>query len=293
MAYTIAAARRRAACSPPWSSRPTPSSTRTIARHYGAEVPFLRPAALAGDLSPDIEWVEHTLAALALRAARSTASASCGRRARSGSAETIQRARGSSFAARAGVDSLRAVEKCTQHPGKMWVVRGGRMLPLLPLGPAEQPWHSSQYQALPEVYVQNASLEIAWTRVVCGDRHDRGRGDHAVPDRRARGLRRQSARTTGRWPRSWSQHRRGSCRRSCSAAVSLHGVVMIEYSTHPAVRIRPRRAQRRRPDADAAGAAGRHVPVQHAVGGEARRLGASRLQLQRDGHRRLAVLPTR
>jgi N-acylneuraminate cytidylyltransferase len=40
------------------------------------------------------------------------------------------------------------------------------MLPLLPLGPAEQPWHSSQYQSLPEVYVQNASLEIAWTRIV-------------------------------------------------------------------------------------------------------------------------------
>src|SRR5215204_3297922 len=32
-----------------------------IARHYGAEVPFLRPSALAGDLSPDIEWVEYTL----------------------------------------------------------------------------------------------------------------------------------------------------------------------------------------------------------------------------------------
>src|SRR5918993_1224504 len=35
-----------------------------IARHYGAEVPFLRPARLAGDTSPDIEWLEHTLATL-------------------------------------------------------------------------------------------------------------------------------------------------------------------------------------------------------------------------------------
>jgi N-acylneuraminate cytidylyltransferase len=48
----------------------------------------------------------------------------------------------------------------------MWVVRGRRMLPLLPIGPAEQPWHSSQYPSLPEVFVQNASLEIAWSRVV-------------------------------------------------------------------------------------------------------------------------------
>jgi N-acylneuraminate cytidylyltransferase len=38
------------------------------------------------------------------------------------------------------------------------------MFPLLPFG--DPPWHSTPYQALPPVYVQNASLEIAWTRVV-------------------------------------------------------------------------------------------------------------------------------
>ena len=27
-------------------------------------------------------------------------------------------------------------------------------------------WHAGQYQALPEIYVQNSALEIAWTRVV-------------------------------------------------------------------------------------------------------------------------------
>jgi len=73
------------------------------------------------------------------------------------------------------VDSLRAVEKCGQHPGKMWVVRGDRMVPLLSpaakgnlgdVAPTPQPWHSTPYQALPPVYVQNASLEIAWTRLV-------------------------------------------------------------------------------------------------------------------------------
>jgi hypothetical protein len=31
--------------------------TAAIAREYGAEVPFLRPAAFATDTSPDIEWV--------------------------------------------------------------------------------------------------------------------------------------------------------------------------------------------------------------------------------------------
>ena len=78
---------------------------------------------------------------------------------------TIRRA-SARFIEQEGVDSLRAVEKCTQHPGKMWVVEGNRMSPLLPSGLEGRPWHSTPYQALPPVHVQNASLEIAWTRVV-------------------------------------------------------------------------------------------------------------------------------
>jgi CMP-N-acetylneuraminic acid synthetase len=78
---------------------------------------------------------------------------------------TIRRA-WTTFSSQQGVDSLRAVELCAQHPGKMWIVRGQRMYPLLPFGNGQQPWHSTPYQALPQVYVQNASLEIAWTRVV-------------------------------------------------------------------------------------------------------------------------------
>jgi N-acylneuraminate cytidylyltransferase len=35
----------------------------------------------------------------------------------------------------------------------------------MPMGPEDIPYHSTQYSALPSVYVQNASLEIAWTRV--------------------------------------------------------------------------------------------------------------------------------
>ena len=136
-----------------------------IASHYGAEVPHLRPTDIAGDLSPDIEWVEYTLESLR----QDGREYSCFSILRPTSPfrlpETIQRA-WHAFKREEGVDSLRAVEKCKQHPGKMWVVRGNRMVPLLPLTPAEQPWHSSQYQSLPEVYVQNASLEMAWSRVV-------------------------------------------------------------------------------------------------------------------------------
>jgi CMP-N,N'-diacetyllegionaminic acid synthase len=136
-----------------------------IARHYGAEVPFLRPPAYAGDTSPDIEWLEHALRTLKGNGRTWDCFSLLRPTSPFRTADTIRRA-WTTFIAQDGVDSLRAVEKCAQHPGKMWVVRGERMFPLLPFGPAEQPWHSTPYQALPPVWVQNASLEIGWTRVV-------------------------------------------------------------------------------------------------------------------------------
>ena len=139
-------------------------ATAEVAHHYGAEVPFLRPAELAGSLSPDIEWVEYTLKTLRDGGRPFDAFAILRPTSPFRTAATIQRA-WNAFRGESGVDSLRAVERCKQHPGKMWIMRGNRLLPLLPFGPKEQPWHSSQYQSLPEVFVQNASLEIAWSRV--------------------------------------------------------------------------------------------------------------------------------
>ena len=149
-----------------------------IARHYGAEVPFLRPAVFAGDTSPDIEWLHHLLAELRRQGRTWDCFSLLRPTSPFRSADTIRRA-WARFVSAAGVDSLRAVEKCAQHPGKMWVLRGERMFPLLPFANGDQPWHSTPYQALPPVYVQNASLEIAWTRVV----FDRGTiaGDVLVP----------------------------------------------------------------------------------------------------------------
>ena len=136
-----------------------------IAGHYGAEVPFLRPAKIAGDTSPDIEWVAYTLSQLREKGQDYDCFSILRPTSPFRLPKTIRRA-WNEFLAQEGVDSLRAVEKCQQHPGKMWIARGSRMMPLLPMGPAEQPWHSSQYPSLPEVYVQNASLEIAKTRVI-------------------------------------------------------------------------------------------------------------------------------
>lgn len=68
-----------------------------------------------------------------------------------------------------GADSVRAVEVVKQHPGKMWKeVPGSKFIePAIPKFRGDgTPWHSSPTQTLPIYYVQNASLEMAWTRVL-------------------------------------------------------------------------------------------------------------------------------
>src|SRR5471030_1751336 len=63
LAYTIAAAIESGVFGAVIVSTDS-EDTAAIARHYGADVPFLRPAEFAGDLSPDIEWVDYTMAEL-------------------------------------------------------------------------------------------------------------------------------------------------------------------------------------------------------------------------------------
>jgi len=144
--------------------------TAEVARRYGASVPFLRPAAMAEDWSPDIEWVRHALGEL--RGGGATVDAFALLRPTSPLRPAASVARAvATLLADPEADSLRAVESVSEHPGKMWVLEpgGDRMSPLLDDGGADPPWHSTPYQALPPVYVQNASLEVAWSRTV--DRH--------------------------------------------------------------------------------------------------------------------------
>ena len=136
----------------------------SVARYYGAEVPLLRPAEISGDNSPDIEWVTWMLRNLGERGRQFDAFSILRPTSPFRLSATICRA-WEAFQSDAHADSLRAVRRCRQHPGKMWLVQGRRMLPLLPFNNGTTPWHSSQYAALPAVYAQDASLEFAWTRV--------------------------------------------------------------------------------------------------------------------------------
>ena len=135
-----------------------------VARWYGADVPFLRPAEYATSTSPDVEWLADMLERLEeqydlFALVRATNPFRGPDAVRRGFEQLL---------ATPEADSLRAVELVKQHPGKMWrLAEDGRtMSPLLDQSHLEVAWHAGQYQALPEIYVQNSALEIAWTRVV-------------------------------------------------------------------------------------------------------------------------------
>jgi len=64
IAYSIAAALEAGLFSTVFVSTESQEYAE-IAKHYGAEVSFLRPKEFALDLSPDIDWVKFTLSKLA------------------------------------------------------------------------------------------------------------------------------------------------------------------------------------------------------------------------------------
>lgn len=140
-----------------------------IAKQYGAEVPFLRQKESSGDHSTDYEWILYMLESLKNNFNREFELFSILRPTSPfRSSETILRAWKEFKDNTNKFDSIRAVEKCSQHPGKMWALRDKQLLPILPYtfpqknkNGIDTPWHSSQYCSLPEVFVQNASLEIS------------------------------------------------------------------------------------------------------------------------------------
>src|SRR5213594_1051048 len=161
LAYAIASARQagifdRIVCST------DSGKIAEVAQRYGADIPFLRPTELATSTSPDIEWLKYTLEQLGehfdlfaiVRATNPFRGP-----------DVLQRGL-QQLLATPEADSIRAVELVKQHPGKMWIVDGKVMRPLLEQSHLDVAWHAGQYQALPEIYVQNSALEIAWTRVV-------------------------------------------------------------------------------------------------------------------------------
>lgn len=160
IAYTIAAAQESGVFSEILVCSDDDAALK-VARLHGIGTHFRHPVS---DDQPDVAWVGDAVAFASgfeqFAILRPTSPFR--------TAATIRRAF-DRFRRTPDIDSLRAVQPVTQHPGKMWSWEGPGypITPLLGYTRSDgTPWHSSPTQTLPTFYIQNASLEMAWTRTV-------------------------------------------------------------------------------------------------------------------------------
>ncbi len=161
IAYTIASAQQSKVFDHVYVATDDPEILK-IAEHYGAE-PVLRPVSEPEER--DIEWVTHTFRSIARNGVEPHSYAIVRPTSPFRQPKDIRTAWEIwERVHREGFTSLRAVEKCSEHPAKMWRRQiTGEITPLL-LQPPEE-WHSTPYQVLPDVYIQNAALEISLASV--------------------------------------------------------------------------------------------------------------------------------
>ena len=265
--------------------------TAAIARHYGAEVPFLQAGGNGGGPLTRHRVGEHTRAAGCDAAGRAPdASASSGRPARSAARDTIRRAWQRFRRRDRSTRSVRS--SCAGNTrarcGSSRVSGCGRLLRGDETG---VPWHSRPYQALPPVHVQNASLEIAWTRTVRDTGTIAGHDDRAVLHPGLRRVRRERSEGTGGTRSiSWRLARR-RCRRSRQWRGRLRGGGGM--TTRSCATCRSRRSSGSGappgPIPSPRGCVRGDLPHQHPLHDRPGRLGPHRQQLQQSRHRVMAA----
>ena len=141
-----------------------------IARDAGADVPFLRPEAIAQDLSTDIEVFVHALEWL--QENEGYRPELCLHLRPTYPVRTVTDIEGAVelLLARPDVDSVRSVAPAPHTPYKMWRLDepSGLLRPLLESGIPEA--HNLARQALPTVYLQNAAIDVVRADVVMNAR---------------------------------------------------------------------------------------------------------------------------
>ncbi len=137
-----------------------------VAREYGAEVPFLRPAHLAQDATPDLPVFVHALQWLAEHEGFRP--------------EVVVQLRPTTPVRPPGMvdeavrlllehpeaDSVRGVVPSGQNPYKMWrIAPDGTMRPLLDLEGVAEPYNAPR-QSLPPTYWQTGHIDAIRTRTI-------------------------------------------------------------------------------------------------------------------------------
>jgi len=139
-----------------------------IAESYGAKT-IIRQFKFSEDLAPDIGWVKQALDNAIKFYSYFDAFSILRPTAPFRTARTIQIAV-AAFDRSQPCDSVRAVSAVKEHPYKMWQmgnsldsrIKDNRIISFM----GHKDSHNQPYQSLPRVFIQNASLEVAWTKTV-------------------------------------------------------------------------------------------------------------------------------
>ncbi len=150
-----------------------------IARQYGAEVPFLRPALLAGDRSRDLGFHLHALEWLKQNEAYSPDMVVNLRPTTPYRDPGVIDQAIEAFEHNASADSLRSVHLACESPFKMWTIEpGGYMNPVTSVASDSEPYNAPR-QELPLVYWQDGYIDITRPHVILEKRSTTG--DRIMP----------------------------------------------------------------------------------------------------------------
>ena len=139
----------------------------TIAKTYGAEVPFIRPSEISGDLSLDIEFMHHCVnwletnenyksdIILQLRATSPLRKIS-----------DINNALDIFLQVRSNYDSLRSVIEIEKSPYKMYNVINDNLTPLFKSVNGINEVYNQCRQVLPKCYLHNGYIDIFNTTIL-------------------------------------------------------------------------------------------------------------------------------
>lgn len=137
-----------------------------VAKEYGAEAPFMRPAEHSGDTALDLPLFQHAFHWLEenegykpqiIAHLRPTAPLRT----------VVHIDKGIEMLIASSADSLRSVCAAPKHPYKMWTFEGHDLKPFLPEEICGKEAYNRSRQELGEVYIQNGSVDITrWSTIM-------------------------------------------------------------------------------------------------------------------------------
>jgi CMP-N-acetylneuraminic acid synthetase len=138
-----------------------------VARALGAEVPFLRPAALAADDTPDLPVFQHVLAELGAREGyRPKAIVHLRPTQPLRTAEEIDEA--VALWRSSGADCVKSVRPVAEHPFKMYRLTAGYLVPYLDTEERRRRGPDVPRQSLEPVYLSAGVVDVVRPEVVEG-----------------------------------------------------------------------------------------------------------------------------